>query len=130
MKLDTKELQDGLHTGKEVWICDWRFNDFNNKAIRHVKPTKVRIKNIQETSKRIYYSDCFFGDDKKKSVAISLFDNTGYRTYPGTALQCFTEENECKNAYEIARKENLKKFIEYKNQVIKRLEQLEKEFRC
>lgn len=43
MEYNTKEIADGKHNGKEVWICDFRYTDSNNKPIRHVKPTKAMI---------------------------------------------------------------------------------------
>lgn len=104
MQYKTEELRDGKHNGKEVWICDFRYNDFNNKPIRHVKPTKVIIRPTSETTKRVYYSDSFFSEIKKdgsfsNSSLIKLFDNTGYRSFPGVALNVFSTEKECIEQY-------------------------------
>lgn len=114
MLLDTKEISEGKYIGEELWVCDYRFADFNNKPIRHVKPTKVKCLSISETTNRVNYSLCFFREGEKKSSLIKLFDNTGYRWFAGTALKVFTEEQECKNAYEISQKKIKKEFLKYK----------------
>lgn len=127
MKLDTNEVREGKYIGQELWICDYRYTDFNNKPIRHVPPTKVNCLSIKDTDKRVYYSECFFREGSKKSSLIKLFDNTGYRMCPGTALNVFTTEEECREHY-LAQKEKLRgKFKEYKQQQLRILEQTEKE---
>lgn len=127
MELNSKEVSEGEHDGKEVWICDYRYSDFNNKPIRHVKPTKVNILNNSETDKRVNYSHSFFREGTKKSSVIKLFDNTGYRWYAGVPLKVFTEEAECREYYRNAAKENLKQFLKYKGDQIFILNRIEKE---
>lgn len=103
MEVKTEEIIKGLHNGKEVWICDYRFTDFDKKPIRNVKPTKVLIRPISETNKTIYYSNTFFSEIKKDKVVassvIKLYDNTGFRSFPGVALNVFTTEKECLEKY-------------------------------
>lgn len=127
MKLEPREIADGLHNGKEVWICDYRFKDFDNKPIRHVEPKKVTIISIEETDKTVYYSDSYFREGDKKSSVIKLFDNTGYRSYAGVPLQVFTEEVECREAYSAAKKKLQKEFQQYKEAILHRLDRIEKE---
>lgn len=119
MKYDTKEILEGKHNGKIVWICDFRYNDFNNKPIRHVKPIKVIIRDKSEADKRIYYSDSFFSEFKKdgnvsNSSVIKLFDNTGYRSFPGFALQVFSTEKECIKKYKSLALEAEKEFDKWR----------------
>ena len=125
MKLDIKKLREGKYIGQELWVCDYRYNDFNNKPIRHVKPTKVKCLSNNETKNRIYYSECFFREGEKKSSLIKLFDNTGYRSFSGISLEVFTEEQECIEAYEIARKKIKKDFEKYKESTLNRLNLME-----
>lgn len=44
--------------GKDVWICDYRINDPNNKPIRNVQPKMVRVFNNDNLpkNKNVYYS--------------------------------------------------------------------------
>lgn len=118
MQLKTKEVADGLHTGKEVWICDLRWNDFNNKPIRDITPKKVIVRPISETKKRVYYSEIFFSEIKNDKVVsssvIGLFDNTGYRSYTGVPLNVFTTEAECIKNYKKLAHEAYKSFLEWK----------------
>ena len=129
MKLDTKEVREGKYIGQELWICDYRYTDFNNKPIRHVPPTKVNCLSIKDTDKRVYHSECFFREGNKKSSLIRLFDNTWYRMNPetGTALNVFTMEEECRKYYLAQKKKLRKEFQEYKKQQLRILEQTEKE---
>lgn len=125
MKLDTREVANGKYIGQQLWICDYRYNDFNNKPIRHIPPTKVNCLSIKETDKRVYYSECFFREGEKKSSLIKLFDNTGYRSFPGVALQVFTDEEECRNAYNLTRKKLKEEFKIYKQETIDKLNRIE-----
>lgn len=102
--IDYKEIAEGKHNNKIVWICDLRYNDYTQKPIRHIKPTKVLIRDNSQTTKNIYYSASHFvGLNKKgepiKSKVISLFDNTGFRSRTGTPLDCFETEAECIEGY-------------------------------
>lgn len=127
MKLEHKEVANGNYIGQELWVCDYRYNDFNNKPIRHIRPTKVNCVSIEETNKRVYYSECFFREGEKKSSVIKLYDNTGYRTYPGISLQVFTTEEECRKEYSAQKKNLRKEFQEYKELQLKMLDRIEKE---
>jgi len=104
MKHDIKEVTDGHLNGKIVWICDYRFTDFANKASRHVPPQRVLVRNNEETKKRVYYSESHFvGLNSKgqpvESKTISPFDTTGYRSSTGVPVNVFDSEMECKAYY-------------------------------
>ena len=129
MKLDTRRVANGEYIGQELWICDYRYNDFGNKPIRHVKPIKVNCLSIRETDKRVYYSECFFREGEKKSSLIKLFDNTGYRSFPGVALEVFTTEEECVKAYNSAKEKLRKDFQQYKERQLLILDEIEKELK-
>ena len=128
MKLETKEIADGIHNGKTVWICDYRWTDFDKKEDRNVKPTQVLIRSTEETTKRVNYSHSFFSEIKKDKVSnsslIKLFDNTGYRWYTGVALNVFTEEEECRDFYKKQANIILKSFEKYKENKIVRLDEI------
>ena len=127
MKLDPKEIKEGKYIGQELWVCDYRYKDFNNKPIRHVKPTKVNCVSNTETDEKIYYSECFFREGEKKSSIIRLYDNTGYRMYPGIPLQVFTTEEECRAEFSAQKKKLRKEFLEYKELQLRILDRIEKE---
>lgn len=103
MQLSHKEVASGFHNDKVVWICDYRYNDYGEKPIRRLKPTRVIIRDIDETKDRIYYSDSFFSklnkNDEPLKAIIKLFDNTGYRSFAGVPLSVFTTEEECATHY-------------------------------
>ena len=105
MKIKTKEVRDGKHTGKEVWICHYLRPDLDKKALRNVPPTKVLIRNNDELpkNKTVYYSGDHFAPINKSgkvlAKVISPVDNTGYRMRAGNELYVFTEENECITAW-------------------------------
>lgn len=101
--IELKELigNGKVKTGDLVYICDYRYNDINNKAIRHIKPQKVAIvsNNDIPKNKTVYYSDHHFRPLTSKglpsSKIIAPYDNTGYRFYTGTSLNIFLTEKEC-----------------------------------
>jgi hypothetical protein len=106
MELDIKVIKElGSHVGTKVWICDYRQPDLDKKAIRHVPPTEVFIVSNEEnkTNKKIYYSDTHFRPVGKNGEAsskmIAIFDNTGYRAYPGVPLHVFDNKEECVDFY-------------------------------
>lgn len=107
MKIDIKEITEGNKwSGKIVWICDFRRPDLNKKPIRHVKPTKVIVRNNNEMTKKqkIYYSENHFcklnnKDEIINSGVIPVFDNTGYRAYTGVPVSVFDNEEECNKEY-------------------------------
>lgn len=111
MQLESKDVKDGKHDGEIVWICDYRYNDYGDKPIRHVKPTRVIIRNKEETSKRILYSESFFSklgkNDKPLAAVIAIVDNTGYRMLSGVSLSVFTTEAEC-NAHYVTQLETIR----------------------
>jgi hypothetical protein len=131
MKLEIKELREGSHNGKIVWICDYRWTDFYKKENRNIKPTQVLIRSTSDTTKTGYYSSSFFSEIKKDKVAnssiIRLFDNTGYRSYAGVALNVFTEEKECIDFYKKQANIVLKCFEKYKEDKLERLDKISNE---
>lgn len=105
MNINTTEVRDGLHTGKEVWVCHYLRPDVYKNPLRNVPPTKVLIKCNTELpkNKRGYYSKVHFApiSNKGKVLArvISPVDNTGFRSRCGNELHVFTEEAECVEAW-------------------------------
>ena len=101
MKIETKEVRDGKHTGKEVWVCHYLRPDLDKKALRNVPPTKALIKSNDELpkNKTVYYSEDHFApineNGKVLAKVISPVDNTGYRSRAGNELHVFTKESEC-----------------------------------
>lgn len=76
----------------EVWICDFRYDDFANKPIRHVEPTLVQVIDNSELppGKTVYYSDFHFRPIGKNGTVttkiIAPYDNTGFRGRTGTSV--------------------------------------------
>jgi hypothetical protein len=100
MKIDHKEIATGLWDGQIIWVCDFRQEFVNKKAIRNVKPTQVKVRPNTETRNRINYSQSFTSPLSNKtgeplSKEIKIFDNTGWRSYAGVAFAAFTTEEEC-----------------------------------
>ena len=120
MQIETKEVRDGKHTGKEVWICHYLQPDLDKKALRNIPPTKVLIKSNSELpkNKAVYYSEDHFSPINKSgkvlSKVISPVDNTGFRGRCGNELYVFTDEREC-----------VKEWNDQINNACKRLEQKE-----
>ena len=103
--IKTKDIREGKLNGSVVWICDYRHNDYSKKPIRHIRPTQVLVRSNSETRKNIYYSSSHFvGLNKKgepiESKVIALFDNTGFRSRTGTAMNAFLTEQECQTHYD------------------------------
>ncbi|QWU14231.1 hypothetical protein SAMN04487895_101521 [Paenibacillus sophorae] len=134
-----KDYKDKVVIDEEVWICDYRFNDIDNKPIRHVKPKKVVVWSNKDLpkNKKVFYSEFHFREIKENgkpsSTVIGPYDNTGYRAYTGVSLNIFYSEEECRKHYKKQCKENLKKFekakisrIEYYN---KKLEEINNEIK-
>jgi hypothetical protein len=120
--INTKDITEGKLNGQMVWICDYRFDDYSNKPIRSIKPTQVLIRDNDETTKTIYYSTSHFIQiDSKgnllKSKIIGVYDTTGYRSYPGIAVNCFRTKKECDTFYKKQINEAIKGLQDYKQKV-------------
>lgn len=111
MKLDISEVtKNGNNIGKTFYVCDYRKPDFNKKAIRNVKPTKIIVldqKHFEEVGKkypRVYYSNFALIpiDSKGKlkySSPVPPYDTTGYRSYAGVPINVFDNYKECVEFY-------------------------------
>lgn len=105
MKIDVNEIRKGdKYLNNDVWVCDLRFKDGLEKPIRNVHPIKVSIQPVVLVKKTIYYSDNALVPYNNKgelnfNKAFGIFDNTGFRSYPGVPLNIFDSENECKEHY-------------------------------
>ncbi len=91
-------IRHGECDGQDFYICDFRKPDINKKPIRCVAPTFVQVRPNSEIKKRIYYSESHFrpyGKTDLLSKVIPLFDTTGFRSNPGTAVQVFETPDEC-----------------------------------
>ncbi len=112
-----------------VWIVDYRFNNrFIEKPIRHVPPTKVAFRPNSEVTKKVYYSDRHFRpygkDGKLLKKVIAPFDNTGFRSYTGVAVQVFLTEAEAHEYYKQVKREILVKAERELNEVSKQYKNL------
>ncbi|WP_336761317.1 hypothetical protein [Paenibacillus sp. USHLN196] len=93
--MNHSEYKEKVKIGEEVWICDYRYNDVDNKAIRHIQPKKVVVVSNEDLpkNKRVYYSEFHFREIKENgklsSTVIAPYDNTGYRSYGGVSLNIF-----------------------------------------
>jgi hypothetical protein len=134
MKLEPKEVAGGGNfIGQEVYVCDFRWDDFDKRPARNIRPTKVLIRDISETTKRIYYSNVFLSEIKKenllKSSMIKIYDNTGYRSFPGVPLNIFTTENEAIKYYIKMKDAVVGKFKEYRDMKLSHINLIEEELK-
>lgn len=131
MQIDIKDVISGKLDGRVVWICDFRFKDISNKPIRHIKPKEVLIRSNKEVTKRVYYSESHFSEINSKGLPVKTsiippYDNTGYRSYRGVALNVFDNKEECVAMYNKLALDNLKavdrwfKDIEIRYSLLKR----------
>lgn len=127
MEIDSHKISDGSKDGQMVWICDLRYDNYNEKPIRHVRPTHVLVRSNSETTKKIYYSSSHFVELNKKGEPVNskvkgLFDNTGFRGRTGTPLRVFDNEADCKKAYTKQVAAAVKGMTDYKNEHIKMID--------
>lgn len=106
MQIDIKKLtQTSEYVGQIFWICDIRQPDLTKKPIRHVKaqPAMLRSNSDLPKNKRLYYSENHFVKLNAKgsptSTVIPIYDNTGYRSFTGTAINVFDNKEECLKFY-------------------------------
>lgn len=111
MKLDISEVTKNFDSvGTIFYVCDYRKPDFNKKAIRNVKPTKIIVldqKHFEEVGKkypRVYYSNfALIPVDSKGKLKygshVPPYDTTGYRSYVGTPINVFDNYEECVDFY-------------------------------
>ncbi len=108
------EIKDNLRAGDIVYICDYRFNNIDEKPIRHVQPQKVMVFSNDDLpkNKTVYYSEHHFRPLNAKGnpliKIIAPYDNTGYRSYTGVSLNIFLSEEECLKHYQKQCEEILK----------------------
>lgn len=126
MEIEINKITEGEMNNKEAWVCDLRYNDFNKKPIRHIKPTKVLIRSNEFTKKTIYYSESHFVALNKKgeptTKVIGVYDTTGYRSFRGTALACYDTKKECIKHYDIQVTDAVTGLKEYKKQIVKEID--------
>lgn len=129
MKLENKDLKD-----KDiVFICDYRYSDFNNKPIRSVPPSKVLVRSNSNLpkNKSIYYSDTHFialnKKDEETSKIIAPFDNTGFRSRTGECVKIYSTLEECTTAYNNLVLKAHNEFKKYKKQLLDSLEDKDQE---
>ncbi len=117
--MNTKEIREGKHNGKTVWICHYHRPYLGDKPLRCVPPTKVLVRSNSELpkNKNIYYSQSHFVVLNKKGLPLkkilSPVDNTGYRSRSGTPLFTFDNERDCEISWNEQIDEHLKAFKEY-----------------
>lgn len=113
MRIDIDKITSGEMRGEVIYVCDYRKPDLFKKAARNLPPTKVVIytqKDYDDAGKKapqVYYSNCALVplNNKEQPVwsrVIKPYDNTGYRSYPGIALEAFSTEEECIDAYNLS----------------------------
>lgn len=124
MQVPIDEIARGEHNGKIVWICDYVRPDFSNKPIRNLPPVKVLIC-ANDAADRIYYSNSHFKKlnskgEPIKSGVIKLFDNTGYRSYPGNPVSVFNNEEECRLRWKELVDKTVRELGQYKEGVAAR----------
>jgi len=123
MKFEEFITIDECHDGNIVWVCDYRYNDYSKKPIRHLKPTKVKVcsKGILPKNEKLYYTDIFFMSIKGNKI-IKLYDNTGYRSFPGIAVQVFLSEEESFRYYSAIGQEIIQDLLSFKEKYIENLD--------
>jgi hypothetical protein len=94
-----------IAVGDTVWITDYRHNEIQEKPIRHVPPTKVKIFDSSSLpiNKRLYYTQYYFRAVGAKgnllAAIIPAYDNTGYRGRAGGSVKIFLTEEEARSSY-------------------------------
>lgn len=120
MRIVTKEVRDGKHDGKVVWVSQYLQPDLHKKPLRHVRPTKVMIIPLVRPveavpasdgveaveavkGERMKYTWSYFSpiNDKGKVLKkrIQPTDSTGWRSYCGNEINVFENEDECRESY-------------------------------
>lgn len=132
MKIEPKDIENGSFNGRYVWVCDYRYNDINDKPIRHVHPQRVLVRSNSELQgKKIYYSESHFVElnskNKPTSKVIALFDNTGFRSYPGVPVNVFDNEQECLVHYHGQKEEILNMLETWKTRMDHRYQSMKEE---
>jgi len=101
MQISTKEMREGKHDNKIVWICDYNQPDFHKKPLRKVTPSKCIIISNEKlpSNKTIHYSTSHFlvlkKNDQPSKKVLSPVDNTGWRGYCGNELYIFDNKKDC-----------------------------------
>lgn len=120
--------------GDRLWVCDFRYEDINQKPIRNVPPQEVALIGNDQLpeGKKVYYSDFHFRTLTKtgqvSAKVIAPYDNTGYRGFTGISINIFKTKEECWNCYRMqaaevliqidkAQAEQLKRFSDLRVQI-------------
>lgn len=96
MKIKIEDITSGKLDGQYVFVCDYRKKTISEKPIRLIEPQKVFVLSNTETKERVFYSESHLVVLNKKGELtkkiIKPYDNTGYRSYPGIAVNVFDNE--------------------------------------
>lgn len=133
MKFEEFVTTSENEVGNRVWICDYRYNDIANKATRHVEPQEVEIFSNESLpkGKTVYYSTIHFKAIGSKGQILSKiippFDNTGYRSSTGDAVNVFLTREECVEHYSKQIKEIQLQIEEEREKANARLDKMSKD---
>jgi len=126
MQVDHKEVTNGSRNGETLYVCAYLRPDKDKKPIRSLAPIEVVVMDNSTTNKRVYYSESHFRPIGKSgnvtSRVIPVFDNTGFRTFPGDPLYIFTTEKEAIDCWNGIAQEEIDKLEAYKSTVLERIQ--------
>lgn len=121
--------------GMELWVCDYRLKVPNEKLIRNLVPTFVKVlsNDVLPRGKDVFYSPIHFRKIKNGKVSSNVvqpYDNTGWRNLTGSSLNIFYKKEDCINYFleqceEVERQyKDFKKSLE--NQFETKIQEVEK----
>lgn len=85
--------------GLDVWVTDVRLSQ-KEELIRNVQAEQFMIAPASEAGRNVYYADHILQKYGKKGRPvrqfISIYDTTGYRSYPGVSVNIYLNEKDAK----------------------------------
>lgn len=99
MNTFTKEVAEGKHVGKTVWLCSLHFRDYNKKPFVWTQPIQVKI--VEEEWGRdkdhIQIRTYFYSTDSKGRQKEVMFYRTS--SWFDEHASLFETEQECRDFY-------------------------------
>lgn len=103
--------------GKDVWVTDVRLSQ-KEELIRNIHAERFVIVPASDAGRTIYYADHVLQKYGKKGKPIkqfiSIYDTTGFRSYPGVSVNIYFNERDAKEKL-IQQLENLEYFYNEKS---------------
>ncbi len=122
MELTFEQAKNRAESGDDVfWVCDYRFDTLDHKAIRAVSPTQARMRTYEQGARHTSFNIISSKTGRETTRSIKYWDNTAY----GDHLHIFVSEKEAWECFKGQADAIMEQVAEYRRRTLDRLAGIE-----